>query len=140
MERTITVPACVDRLDDVFTLIDEAMISVEVEKKTQNNIRIAVEEIFVNIASYAYPEDGGEVVVSVSAAEDRLVIEFADSGTPYDPLAKADPDTTLTADERDIGGLGVFMVKKMMDSVEYRYEDNKNILTIGKIINPKECE
>jgi len=138
MERTITIPACVDRLDEVFGLIDEVMTSTGTDTKTQNNIRIAVEEIFVNIASYAYPENGGEVVVSVSAAEDRLVIEFADSGTPYDPLAKADPDTTLTADERDIGGLGIFMVKKMMDNVEYRYEDGKNILTIEKIVNAKE--
>jgi len=136
MER-VTVPALVDRVDDVFALIDEAMINAGIEVKMQNNIRIAAEEIFVNIASYAYPEGEGEVAVSVSADENSIVIEFADSGTPYDPLVKADPDITLSADERDIGGLGVFMVKKMMDSVEYRYEGNKNVLTIKKYFNDR---
>jgi len=135
MERTITVPAYVERLDEVFGLIDEAMTSTGTDAKTQNNMRIAVEEIFVNIASYAYPSGEGEVTVSVTASADRLVFVFADSGTPYDPLAKADPDTTLAAEERDIGGLGIFMVKKMMDDVGYEYRDGQNILAMSKNLN-----
>ena len=128
----ITVPAKADRLDEVFGLVEGAMQGLGMDTKQQNTVKIAVEEIFVNIASYAYPSGEGEAAVFVSAGPEKLTIEFQDSGTPYDPLAKADPDTSLSADERQIGGLGIFMVKKMMDAVTYRYEDGKNILTIEK--------
>ena len=138
MKQTITVPACEERLDDVISFVVKAMKETGIESKTQSSVKVAVGEIFVNIMSYAYPSgEFGEVTVSATAEADRLVIEFADSGTPYDPLAKADPDTTLPAAERDIGGLGVYMVKKMMDNVSYRYEGNQNILTIEKNYEPK---
>jgi len=130
----ITVPAITDRLDEVFNFIESAMRNAGMDDRQQNNIKIAVEEIFVNIVSYAFPTGEGEVSVSVTAVSDKLSIEFCDSGTPYDPLAKADPDISLSADEREIGGLGIYMVKKMMDDVCYRYEDGKNILIIEKYI------
>ena len=102
----------------------------------QISIDIAVEELFVNIASYAYEHGKGVAVVQVSVHEEPLSVEitFIDNGKQYDPLAKADPDTTLSAKERKKGGLGIFMVKKSMDNVSYEYKDGKNILTVRKFI------
>jgi anti-sigma regulatory factor (Ser/Thr protein kinase) len=134
-ESSITVPAQTGRLDEVLTFAGGAARDAGLDIKQLNNVSIAVEEIFVNIAHYAYPSGEGDVTVSVTVSQDRLTIEFRDSGTPYDPLAKTDPDTSLSADEREIGGLGVFMVKKLMDGVSYRYEDGKNILTMFKDIS-----
>ena len=128
----ITIPARTDRLNEVWDFIEGVMQSTGIDVKQQNNIRIAVEEVFVNITSYAFPTGEGEVSVSVTVDSEKISIKFSDSGTPYDPLAKADPEISLSADEREIGGLGIFMVKKMMDDVRYRYEDGKNILTIEK--------
>lgn len=99
-----------------------------------NQIDLAVEEIFVNIAHYSGAEDA-ELLCSYEADENGeavLEVTFADKGTPFNPLEKADPDITLSAEERDIGGLGIFLTKKFMDSVEYAYKDEKNNLTIRK--------
>lgn len=97
-------------------------------------ISIAVEEIFVNIASYAYEGDGGQATIKCRFDEEKktLAIRFEDSGKPYNPLGKEDPDVTLSAEERKIGGLGIYMVKKSMDEVIYEYKDGKNCLTIYK--------
>ena len=102
--------------------------------KVQIQINIAVEEIFVNIAHYAYNPEVGPATIRVEILEDPLAVSltFIDQGTPYDPLAKEDPDVTLAADERTIGGLGIFMVKKSMDDVKYEYKEGSNILTIVK--------
>jgi anti-sigma regulatory factor (Ser/Thr protein kinase) len=128
----INLPASVDRLDDVFSFIDNAMRESLPDKEQQNNVKMAVEEIFVNIAQYAYPSGEGDVTVSVSVTPDKLVIEFKDSGTPYNPLAKPDPDMSLPADKREVGGLGIYMVKNIMDEVSYEYRDGQNVLTIAK--------
>ena len=97
-------------------------------------IGVAVEEIFVNIANYAYHPDKGTatVRVEVSGAPVCVTITFVDHGVPYDPLAKDDPDVTLSADAREIGGLGIFMTKRIMDDVAYEYKDGQNILTLKK--------
>ena len=97
-------------------------------------IDIAIDELFGNIAHYAYNPDIGEATVRVEVTKEPLavIITFIDNGVPYDPLAKADPDTTLSADERAIGGLGIFMVKKTMDDITYEYKNGQNILTIKK--------
>ncbi|MCR4798554.1 MAG: ATP-binding protein [Lachnospiraceae bacterium] len=99
-------------------------------------LQIAVEEIFVNISHYAYNPQTGPATIRVEILEDPVAVEltFFDNGIPYDPLAKADPDVTLDADERDIGGLGIFMVKQSMDDVSYEYKDGQNILTIKKLL------
>jgi anti-sigma regulatory factor (Ser/Thr protein kinase) len=128
----ITVPAQTGRLEEVLDFAGNAARDMGLAAKQLNNVNIAVEEVFVNISSYAYPSGEGEVAICVSSEPGRLVIEFRDGGTPYDPLDKTDPDTTLSADEREIGGLGILMVKKLMDDVRYRYEDGKNILTLVK--------
>jgi sigma-B regulation protein RsbU (phosphoserine phosphatase) len=97
----------------------------------RNKIGIVVDEIFANICSYAYEHPVGDAAVRVTAAED-IVIEFKDSGVAFNPLDTEDPDVTLPEDQRQIGGLGIFMVKNIMDSVEYRREGAKNILTVKK--------
>ena len=100
------------------------------------DIHICVEEIFVNIAHYAYGGKSGEAVINLDIEQNPKCcrVTFQDRGVPYNPLAKADPDITLSAEERQIGGLGIYMVKQSMDHVEYRYEDGCNILTIEKKI------
>ena len=100
-------------------------------------IELAIEEIFVNIASYAYPSGSGDVTITadVSGVPKTLTVAFQDSGTPFDPLAKEDPDITLPIEQRRIGGLGIFLVKEYMDDVSYRYADGKNILTIKKVLD-----
>jgi anti-sigma regulatory factor (Ser/Thr protein kinase) len=128
----ITIPACVDRLVNVLGFLENAMRDAGLDEKQQNKVNVAVEEIFVNIAHYAYPSSEGDVKVCVSADADKIIIKFKDAGTPYNPLAKPDPDTSLSADEREIGGLGILMVKRMMDEVSYEYGDRQNILTIVK--------
>ncbi len=100
--------------------------------KAQMLIELSVEELFVNIASYAYPGGGGSVELRLSEENGVLTLTFLDSGTPYDPLKKQDPDITLPAHAREIGGLGVFLVKKNMDTVCYRYENGKNVFTATK--------
>ena len=131
---TLTLDACVDLLPQVLTFVDSYLEIKGCPMKTQMQIDLAVEEIFVNIASYAYPSGTGQATISLSDSHDPdgIRITFSDSGTPYDPLAKPDPNVTLAASERPIGGLGIYMVKKSMDAVTYAYEDGKNHLTLEK--------
>lgn len=132
--------ACRENLDQVTSFISEKLESWDCPMRAQMQLEVAVEELFVNIASYAYPEkqgteDHGTVDLSIDLLPDRMTeIVFKDSGIPYDPLKRPDPDVTKPAEEREIGGLGVFLVKKTMDEVEYRYENGQNILTIRKKI------
>jgi anti-sigma regulatory factor (Ser/Thr protein kinase) len=126
----ITVPARVDLLADILGFVENAARDAELDVKQKNIINIAVEEIFVNIAQYAYPSGEGYISVSVSLDADKFVIEFRDSGTPYNPLAKPDPDTSMPTEKREPGGLGIYMVKKLTDDVSYEYRDRQNVLTI----------
>ena len=97
-------------------------------------IRLACEELVMNITSYAYPEDvEGFLEVDVEKTDERIVIRFKDGGMPFNPLEHKNPDTKLPWKQRRIGGLGIFLVKKKMDDVRYAYEDNKNVLTIEKL-------
>lgn len=100
--------------------------------KAAMQISVALEEIFVNVAHYAYPNPPGQLDIGLDCADNTVTVKFIDSGTPFDPLAKEDPDVTLSVEERRIGGLGIFMVKKTMDNVSYEYKDGKNMLTIVK--------
>ena len=97
-------------------------------------IGVAAEEIFINIAHYAYAPDKGKATVRVEVSGDPVTISitFADHGVAYDPLGKPDPDVTLPADERQIGGLGIFLTKQLMDDVCYEYRGGQNILTLKK--------
>ena len=97
---------------------------------------VAIEEVFVNIAHYAYPESDGEMTLHLSFDKQsgKVTFRFADKGIPFDPLKKPDPDITLSANEREIGGLGIFIAKKTMDTMSYTYENGENILTMTKTI------
>ena len=132
----LTILAALENLDQVLAFVDAELEKLDCPMKTQIQIDVAVEELFVNIAHYAYVPSQGSATIRVQPDEEKrsLAITFIDSGTPYDPRAKPDPDVTLSAEERQIGGLGIFMVKKSMDGMEYEYKDGKNILTIHKNI------
>ena len=132
--KELVVKADRNNLDEVQAFIDQKLEEVNCSMKTQTTIDIAIEEIFVNIASYAYGNSDGEATIQVVMNEDPLSIEitFIDSGAEYNPLAKPDPNTSLKLMERQKGGLGIFMVKKSMDDMTYEYKDGKNVLTIVK--------
>ncbi len=123
-------------LDDVLAFVEAELEAAECQLKTVMAITVAIEEVFVNVAHYAYGGNSGDVRLSIEHDPQTGLITFvmADSGIPFDPLAKPDPDITLSAEERQIGGLGIFITKKTMDNVEYRYENNENILTMTKRI------
>ena len=132
--KELKLTATVESLDEVLAFIDTELESVDCPMKVQMQLDIAVEEIFVNIANYAYAPGTGSVRILTDITGDSPVISitFIDSGVPYDPLKKEDPDITLSAEEREIGGLGIFMVKKSMDDVRYEYRDGRNMLTLIK--------
>ena len=96
-----------------------------------------MEELFVNVASYAYPSGSGSVTIDMEITEEpaAAVITFTDSGIPFNPLKKDDPDIALSAEERQIGGLGIYMVKKSMDDIAYAYRDGRNVLRIVKYLS-----
>lgn len=132
--KELEIEARTENLPQVLAFVDEQLETADCPMKIQMQIDIAVEEIFVNIAHYAYNPEVGTAMVRVEILSDppSVDITFIDGGVPYDPLAKADPDVTLSAEERQIGGLGIFMVKKSMDDVKYTYLDGHNILTLKK--------
>ena len=132
--KTITIEAKVERLAEVLSFVGAELEAAGCPMKTQMQIEIAVEELFVNIASYAYAPGVGDAEISVCVADGAADITFVDSGVAYDPVHRADPNLNLTADEREVGGLGIFMVKKTMDDMRYAYRDGKNVLTIRKKI------
>ena len=130
----LTIAATVENIEVVTDFVNEQLEALDCTMKAQMQIDIAIDELFSNIAHYAYNPEVGDATVRVEVTEDPLavVITFIDNGVPYDPLENADPDTTLSAEEREIGGLGIYMVKKSMDGITYEYKDGQNILTIKK--------
>lgn len=132
--KELTVEAKRENLLLVQALIDEELEAVDCPMATQIAIDVAVEEMFVNIASYAYGDKIGPATVQISIHENPTSAEITliDSGKQYDPLAKPDPDVTLDAKDRKKGGLGIFMVKNSMDDMKYEYKDGKNVLTLMK--------
>ena len=163
MKKNLTIEAELDKLDSVLAVVDEMLEAADCFPKVQIQLDIAVEEIFVNIAHYAYEGKQGvaEIEIRIGDAAELLtdwvsegahlyahegettdvvnsltgpvfMMSFQDSGFAFDPLDKPDPDVTLPAEEREIGGLGIFMVKKSMDAVKYERKDDKNIFTMIK--------
>ena len=132
--KEINLPAKTGNLGAVIDFVTAELEAVGCPLKPRLQIELAVEEIFVNIANYAYRPEVGEATVRCSVDKEPLqvVIQFLDQGRPYNPLTKKDADTALPAEEREIGGLGILLVKKSMDSIDYEYKDGKNILTIKK--------
>ena len=134
--QELTIAAKIENIEVVTNFVNEQLEALDCSMKAQMQIDIAIDELFGNIAHYAYNPEIGQATVRVEVIEDPLAvtITFIDNGVPYDPLAKADPDTTLSAEERELGGLGIYMVKKSMDDITYEYKDGQNILTIKKKI------
>ena len=132
--KTMETEAVKAHLPQVLDFLEGSLEEAGCPMKTLMQICIAVEEIFVNIASYAYAPETGSVRIRLDMPGEpsKAVITFEDSGIPYDPLKKEDPDVTLSAEERQIGGLGIYMVKQSMDDVRYQYTDGKNVLTLEK--------
>lgn len=131
-----TLAATIENIPRATAFIIEQLKACGCGKREQMHIDMAIDEILTNIVSYAYPGGTGEMTVRYEFdPSDRMVsITFSDSGIPFDPLQKPDPDITLPAEQRRIGGLGIFMVKSMMHAMKYRRENGKNILTIHKRI------
>lgn len=132
--KELTLPATIENIETVIDFVNGQLKEIKCPLKAQMQIDIAIDELFGNIAHYAYNPETGPATVRVEVTEDPIavVITFIDRGVPYDPLKKEDPDITLSAEERAIGGLGIFMVKKTMDEISYEYKDGKNILRIKK--------
>ena len=131
-----TFPATVDALNDVLGYVEQMLESFGCSVKVQTAVCVAIEELFVNIAHYAYGEGRGDMRLGMDFDEADRVVTFCmtDKGAPFDPLQKPDPDITLSAEDRDIGGLGIFLAKKTMDSLSYAYKNGENSLTMTKKI------
>ena len=136
--KEITLAATIENIDTVTDFVAEQLEEMGCTMKAQMQINIAIDELFGNIARYAYPQGAGEATVRLETSPDgkQAILTFIDQGTPYDPLTQEEPDITLSAEDRPIGGLGIFMVKKSMDDIAYRFENGQNILTITKTILP----
>jgi len=140
MAEELRVEASVRYLGEVQAFLDDHLDDWGCSLKYKLAIELAVEEVFVNIASYAYTPATGDVVVECrreeppDGAAPMAVIRFTDHGRPYDPLKREAPDVTLPAEERQIGGLGIFLVRRKMDDVSYEFRDGCNILTLKKAL------
>lgn len=134
--KSIIVPAEVQQLDAVQDFVAAALAVHKCRADVRFGIEVAVEELFVNIASYAYPDGAGDVCVSceVAGEPECLTVIFADGGIPFDPLARDTADTSPDALMDRVGGLGILMAKKYSDGMAYRYEDGRNILTFTKLV------
>ena len=127
----LTLAAKTENLDEVLGFVNEQLEAQGCSMRAQLELDIAIEELFVNIANYAYKPEEGSVAIQVEFKGDMVSVIFIDGGT-YNPWEREDPDITLSAEDRQIGGLGVYMVKKSMNHVDYIHQDGKNILTIQK--------
>ncbi len=134
--KTIEIEAQVDNLNKVLEFIDEEIEATSASTKIQMQLDLAVEELFVNIASYAYIDNEGTATISFDYEEGTRTISIilSDHGVPYNPLEKEDPDVTLSAEQRNIGGLGILMAKKNVDDIRYEYKDGCNITTLSKVV------
>lgn len=132
--KELTLDATIDNVQVVSAVAEEQMDLCDVPLKAQMQIQIAIDELFSNIARYAYTPETGSVTVYMELLKEPRAFEvtFLDRGVPYNPLEKEEPDVTLSAEEREIGGLGIYMVRKNMDEVIYEYTDGQNILRIRK--------
>ena len=132
--KELTIAATVENIGTVTDFVNEQLEALDCPMKAQMQIDIAIDELFGNIAHYAYHPEVGNATVRVEVTEEPLavIVTFIDKGMPYDPLRAAEPDITLSAEERNLGGLGIYMVKKSMDEITYEYKDGKNILSIKK--------
>lgn len=134
IKAELTVEAAACNLERITSFVDEMLDRVECPVKVKMKLDIAVDEILSNIIQYAYYPATGTVTVRLEILREPLTacVTFIDQGTPYNPLTAKEPDVSLSAEDRQVGGLGIYLVRKSMDEVSYEYEAGKNILTIKK--------
>ena len=130
----LEVDATIENLKQVMDFVNEPLAQASCPAKVQMQMELAVEEIFVNIANYAYAPGKGTATILLELQKEPflMTITFIDHGVAYNPLEKEDPDVNLSAAERPIGGLGIFLTKEIMDHVSYEYKDGQNYLTLTK--------
>ena len=131
-EYVLRIPAKLEGMDVILSFVSFLLDTNGCTPKARTQMRMAVEELYVNVTLYAYPSKDGWAEIRGAVENGTATFRLIDGGTPFDPLAKADPDTMLSGEEREIGGLGIFMVKTMVDEVEYEYRDGCNRLTLRK--------
>lgn len=133
----LTVPAKIENLQKVMDFLGDQLDSVDYVMKARLQLELSIEEAYVNIVNYAYESEEGEVLICCNVGESplKITMQFIDYGKPYNPLENEDPDLSLNAEEKEIGGLGIFLIKKNVDDISYEYCDGKNILTIQKKLN-----
>ena len=136
--KELKVEATIENLAKVFMFLQESLENCDVPPKVKRQIKLCVEEIYMNITHYAYNPQTGPARIGIDVLNGdqpaRVVISFADEGKPYDPLSRQDPDIEADLDARPIGGLGIYLVKTTMDSVAYEHKNGQNVLTIEKDI------
>ena len=132
--KSITVEAKIENVDKVTEFVNEVLEEKECPLKVQMQLDVAIDEIFGNIAYYAYGKGSGNATIQIEMEDNppKITLTFIDQGIPYNPLESKDPDITLDIEDREIGGLGIFLVKKTMDELSYEYADVQNILTMKK--------
>ena len=131
-EQVLRIPATPEGMDEVLDFVSSLLDAHGCTPRTRTQLRMAMEEVYVNVAHYAYPSQDGWAEIRGSVDNGVATFRRIDGGTPFDPLAKPDPDVLLSGEERGIGGLGIYMVKSMVDEVEYVYRDGCNQLTLRK--------
>lgn len=131
-EKRLSLAATDENLGKALEFINDCLSNAGCSAKFKRQIELAAEEVYVNVAHYAYSTAGGDVEISVKTEKDKAVIAFIDQGKPFNPLEKPDPDTELSAEKREVGGLGVYMVKNIADKLNYEYKDGKNIFIMEK--------
>lgn len=132
--KEMTVPAKIENIEAVTEFVNEELKRLDCSDDVLYKVDIAIDELFGNIARYAYQPDEGPATVKVDVLPEPLsvILTFIDNGLPFNPLERPDPDVTLSVFERTPGGLGIYMVRNSMDEVTYEYKDGKNVLTIRK--------
>lgn len=136
-KRSLTLKNDVQEVDQIVPVVKAACEAVGFDELTTVQMNLAVEECVVNVVDYAYPEDTqGDIMVDVEANEGCLSFSVSDQGVAFDPTKKGDVDTTLPAEERQIGGLGIFLIKSIMDDVSYERSEGRNVLTMKKYYKP----
>ncbi len=134
LQRSITLPNDISTISQLSEFVETVCEEKGLDMALTMNLNLALEEAVVNVMSYAYPDSQGDVKVDIMIDDQKVVSILTDSGIPFDPTQKGDVDTTLPAEERPIGGLGIHLVKQIMDKVSYQYVGNQNILTLEKNI------
>ena len=135
LQRSLTLPNDINTIPQLNEFIDAVCEELEIDMALAMSLNLAMEEAVVNVMDYAYPEGTeGEVDIEAIADETQLHCTISDSGKPFDPTAKEEVDTTLSAEERPIGGLGIHLIRQLMDNISYERKDGKNILRLSKNI------